>query len=200
DLAIIEPMLAALGPQPTVYDRTGLVPLRTGNRTVNNAPRNIYRCADGRYVAVSTSAQSVAERVMTLVGHPEVISEPWFASGHTRAEHTEELDADVGAWVAERTLPEVVEAFEKAQAAVAPVYDIADVMADPQYQALGTIVEVDDDELGRLRMQNVLFRLSATPGAVAWAGRRQGQDNAEVYGSLGLSPGELEELARDGII
>lgn len=79
DLAIIEPLLTLLGPQPTAYDQLGTVPPRTGNRSVNNAPRNIYPTRDGSWVAVSTSAQSVAERVMKLVGHPEVTDEPWFA-------------------------------------------------------------------------------------------------------------------------
>ena len=70
-----------------------MVEQRHGNRSTNNAPRNTYRTADGNWVAVSTSAQSIAERVLRLVGHPEVIDEPWFASGHGRAEHVDLLDA-----------------------------------------------------------------------------------------------------------
>ena len=105
DLAIIEPILTILGPQPTWYDQLGIVQARRGNRSVNNAPRNIYRTADGRWVAISTSAQSVAERVMRLVGRPEIINEPWFDSGAKRAEHADELDDAVASWIAQRTLP-----------------------------------------------------------------------------------------------
>lgn len=83
DMAIIEPMLAVLGPQPIWYDQLGYVQPRTGNRSNNNAPRNTYRTRDGSWVAVSTSAQSIAERVMRLVGRPEFIDEPWFASGRS---------------------------------------------------------------------------------------------------------------------
>lgn len=144
DMAIIEPILTVLGPQPLWYDQVGYVQTRTGNRSGNNAPRNTYRTADGHWVAVSTSAQSIAERVMTLVGRPDLIDEPWFTTGSGRAEHADILDDAVGGWIAERSRTETMEAFEKAEAAIAPIYDIRDVMEDPQYQALDTITEVPD--------------------------------------------------------
>ena len=200
DLAIIEPILSILGPQPMWYDQLGIVQERTGNRSVNNAPRNTYRTKDDRWVAVSTSTQNVAERVMDLVGHPEVIDEPWFATGRERAEHAELLDAHVGGWILQRDLDEVVKLFDEAEAAVAPIYDIADIFDDPQYQALDTITTVDDPDLGPLRMQNVMFRLSVTPGEIAWTGRSIGADNEEVYGELGIDRDELELLADRGAI
>lgn len=200
DMAIIEPILTALGPQPLWYDQLGHVQPRTGNRSQNNAPRNTYRTADGSWVAVSTSAQSIAERVMRLVGRPELIDEPWFATGADRARHTDILDAAVGDWIAQRTRTEVLAAFEKAEAAVAPIQDVRDVMTDPQYQALDTITTVDDPELGPLRMQNVLFRLSATPGAIHWPGRPHGADTDTVLTELGLTETELTALRREGAL
>jgi crotonobetainyl-CoA:carnitine CoA-transferase CaiB-like acyl-CoA transferase len=201
DLAIIEPILSLLGPNPTVYDQLGVIPERTGNRTSNNAPRNTYRCRDGRWVAISTSTQSIAERVLRLVGHPEVIAQPWFSSGRSRAEHAEELDAYVGQWISERDLDEVVRGFEEAQAAVAPVYDIRDIMNDPQYRALQTIVTVDDEDLGPMKMQNVPFRLSQTPGRIRWTGRSKGEDNEEIFGKwLKLSQAEMKLLSDQEVI
>ncbi|WP_326752139.1 CoA transferase [Streptomyces hirsutus] len=200
DMALIEPILTALGPQPTWYDQLGHVQPRTGNRSQNNAPRGTYLTADGTWVAVSTSAQSVAERVMRLVGRPELIDEPWFATGAGRARHADVLDEAVGGWIACRTRTDVLAAFEKAEAAVAPVQDVRDVMADPQYQALNTITTVDDPELGPLRMQNVLFRLSRTPGAIRWAGRPHGADTDEVLTELGLTPAELTALRAEGAL
>ncbi|MGI5442677.1 CaiB/BaiF CoA transferase family protein [Streptomyces shenzhenensis] len=200
DMAIIEPILTVLGPQPIWYDQLGHVQPRTGNRSQNNAPRNTYRTADGAWVAVSASAQSVAERVMDLVGRPDLIDEPWFATGAGRAAHADVLDAAVGRWIAARTRDEVVSAFEKAEAAVAPVQDVRDVMSDPQYAALGTITTVDDPELGPLRMQNVLFRLSATPGEIRWAGRPHGADTDAVLTELGLTPAELRALREEGAL
>lgn len=200
DMALIEPMLTVLGPQPLWYDQLGHVQPRTGNRSANVAPRNTYRTADGSWVAVSTSAESVAERVMRLVGRPEVIGEPWFATGAGRAEHADELDAPVADWIARHDRAEVMAAFEKAEAAVAPIYDIREVMTDPQYQALGSITEVPDDELGTVRMQNVLFRLSETPGAIRWAGRPHGADTDEVLTSLGLTGPEIDGLRAAGAV
>jgi crotonobetainyl-CoA:carnitine CoA-transferase CaiB-like acyl-CoA transferase len=200
DLAIIEPIFTVLGPQPIVYDQLGIVQKRSGNRSVNNAPRNTFRTKDGKWVAISTSAQSIAERVMRLVEHPEYIDEPWFKSGSERAKHADELDEAVGSWISERTQDEVVEAFEEVSAAVAPIYSIADIMEDPQYDALGSIITVDDPELGPVKIQNVLFRLSETPGEVRWSGPRLGEHNEEVYGRLGIGNDELEELSEKGVL
>jgi formyl-CoA transferase len=199
DLAIIEPILTVLGAQPTVYDQLGIVQERQGNRSANNAPRNTYLTADGKWVAISTSAQSVAERVVRLVGRPELADEPWFASGATRAEHADELDEAVGAWIRQRTRAEVVEEFERADAAVAPIYDVADVLDDPQYQALESIVTIEDPELGPLRMQNVLFRLSDTPGGIRHAGPKLGEHTREVLTELGVDDDRYQELVREGV-
>jgi len=200
DLAIIEPILSILGPQPIWYDQLDVIQERTGNRSVNNAPRNTYQTRDRHWVAISTSAHNVAERVMKLVGHPEVISEPWFETGRGRAQHSDQLDAMVSSWIGERDLDDVVEQFEKASAAVAPVYDIADIFEDPQYEALDSITTVDDEDLGPIRMQNLMFRLSATPGAIEWSGRGIGADNKAVYGELGINPEELAELVELGAV
>ncbi|GAA4749522.1 CaiB/BaiF CoA transferase family protein [Actinomycetospora chibensis] len=200
DMAIIEPLLTVLGPQLIAYDQLGELQPRHGNRSSNNAPRNTYECADGRWVAVSTSAQSIAERVMRLVGRPELIDEPWFATGARRAQHADELDDAVGAWIAERDRDEVVAAFEKAEAAVAPIYTAADVLADPQYAALGSVVTVDDDELGPIRLQNVPFRLSETPGRVRTAGPRLGEHTAEVLARHGIDADRLAELRAAGAL
>ena len=200
DVAIIEPIMAMLGAQLTWYDQLGYVQPRLGNRSDNNAPRNTYRCADGRWVAVSTSAQSIAERVVTLVGRPDFAAQPWFATGSGRAAHADELDAAVAGWVATRTRDEVIAAFEQAEAAVAAVYDVRDIVSDPQFAALGTVTTVDDPELGPLRMQNVPFRMSATPGRVRFAGRPHGADTEAVLTELGLSTVDIAGLRADGVV
>ncbi|MFZ0217292.1 MAG: CoA transferase, partial [Candidatus Dormiibacterota bacterium] len=197
DLALIEPILAVLGPHPVYFDQLGIIPQRLGNRTNNNAPRNTYQTRDGRWVAISTSADTVAVRVMTLVGHPEVTREPWFGSGRTRAEHGDLLDGMVAAWIRERDLDEVVAAFEAAGAALAPIYDVSQILEDPQYLALQTFISMADPDLGPLRMQNVPFRMSGTPGRVRWTGRALGHDNDDVYGALGL---DVEALRNRGVV
>jgi crotonobetainyl-CoA:carnitine CoA-transferase CaiB-like acyl-CoA transferase len=191
DLAIIEPIVSVLGSQPTVYDQLGIVPERTGNRSANNAPRNTYRTRDGHWIAISTSADSIAARVMEVVGHPEVVKEPWFRTGFERAAHGDTLDEMVGSWIAKREYEDVISQFEAAGAAVAPIYNIRDAMADAQYVALGTFVTVDDEDLGPIKMQNVMFRMLGTPGRIRFSGRRLGQDNESVYRELGRDAAAL---------
>jgi crotonobetainyl-CoA:carnitine CoA-transferase CaiB-like acyl-CoA transferase len=194
DVSILEPLVTVLGPQPTIYDQLGEIQQRTGNRSVNNAPRNTYATSDGKWVAVSTSANSVAQRVMRLVGRPELIEEPWFDTGSGRAEHVELLDEIVSEWVGQRTRDEVIVAFSDAGAAIAPVYDVADLMADPQILARDAITEVDDPDLGPVRMQNLLFRMSGTPGAIRFTGRPLGADTDAILGDeLGLDVADLRE-------
>ncbi|WP_214325075.1 CaiB/BaiF CoA transferase family protein [Nonomuraea sediminis] len=200
DMAIIEPILGLLGPQMTAYQALGVIPQRTGNRSSSNAPRNTYRTRDGRWLAISTSAQPVAERVVTLVGRPDLVEQPWFATGAGRVEHVDELDEAVASWIGERDAEEVIAAFEEAQAAIAPIYNVKDIAADPQYTALNTFVELPDEELGQVTMQNVLFRMSDTPGEVRWPGRSLGHDTDEVLDGLGLTAEEIAKLREAGVI
>jgi crotonobetainyl-CoA:carnitine CoA-transferase CaiB-like acyl-CoA transferase len=201
DLSLLEPIMNAVGPAPTVYDKTGEVQERQGNRSSNNAPRNLYRTADDQWVAISTSANVIAERVMRLVGHPEVIEEPWFATGAQRAEHGDLLDAYVGAWITERTRDEVTAAFAEAGAAVAPVYSAADLVQDPQVLAREMLTRVDDPDLGGLLQHNVLYRMSETPGGIRATGRAHAADTASVLkDDLGFSDERYEELRGRGVI
>ncbi|MPZ89272.1 MAG: CoA transferase [Nitriliruptorales bacterium] len=201
DLSLLEPIMTAVGPAPTVYDKLGVIQQRTGNRTGNNAPRNLYQTSDDSWVAISTSADVIAERVMRLVGHPEVVDEPWFATGTTRAQHADLLDAHVAAWIAERTRDDVLRAFDEAGAAAAPVHNAADLVADPQVRAREMLVDVDDDQLGCLKQHNVLFRMSSTPGRIKFTGRPLGADTEGVLvGELGISAERFRELKERGIV
>ena len=200
DLALLEPLLGILGPGPTVYDQLGLVAGRHGNRSPNNAPRNAYVTRDGRWVAISASATSIAARVMRLVGRADLVEKPWFASAGERSRRAEVLDGAVQKWIAARDLEDVLTAFEDAGAACAPIYDVEQLVNDPHVLARDTITTVDDEDLGPLKMQNLIFRLGDTPGAIRWPGRRLGQDNEAVYASLGVDEERLAELRAKGVV
>ncbi|MFI6904787.1 CaiB/BaiF CoA transferase family protein [Nonomuraea sp. NPDC050394] len=200
DMAIIEPILGLLGPQMSAYKALGVTPRRTGNRSSSNAPRNTYRTRDGRWLAISTSAQPVAERVVTLVGRPDLVAQPWFASGAGRVQHVEELDDAVATWIAARDAHEVIAAFEAAQAAIAPIYEISDIAEDPQYAALNTFVDLPDPELGTITMQNVMFRMSETPGEIRWPGRPLGHDTDTILTELHYTPEQITTLRESGVI
>jgi crotonobetainyl-CoA:carnitine CoA-transferase CaiB-like acyl-CoA transferase len=200
DTSLIEPLLTLLGPQVTAYDLLGELQPRTGNRSSHNAPRNVYRTGDGYWVAVSASATSIAERVMRLVGRPDLAGQSWFQTGAGRVAHIDEIDQAVAAYIGARPRAEVLAAFESAEAAIAPVYDASDIVADPQLAAIDAIVSIEDDELGSLRMTNMISRLSETPGEVVTTGGRHGEDTAEVLGELGVTADELERLRREGVV
>ena len=136
-----------------------------------------------------------------LSGIDEVVDEPWFATGGGRATHADELDPMVADWIAQRDFDEVVAVFEEAGAAIAPIYDIKQVMEDPQYAFLKTFITIDDDDLGPMRMQNVMFRMSDTPGEVRSTGRSVGQDNDAVFQDmLNVSAGAPRRAASRGVI
>jgi crotonobetainyl-CoA:carnitine CoA-transferase CaiB-like acyl-CoA transferase len=200
DLSLVEPLMLLLGPQLAQADLLGSVQPRTGNRSPHNAPRNLYRTADDKWVAVSASATSIAERVLRLVGRSDLTEQEWFATGSGRAAHVDEIDAVVASWIAARTRDEVIAAFEQAEAAVGPVYDALEILDDPQLAAIGAIAAVPDDDLGRVLMSNVIARLSETPGEIRWAGRAHGADTAEVLAELGIEQDELAELCKQGAV
>lgn len=200
DLAIIEPILAMLGPQLLAYDQLGHVTQRAGNRSENNAPRNTYLTSDGHWVAISSSSTSIAARVMRLVGRGDMVAEPWFSSGVERAHRADEIDGAVADWIGQRPMADVITEFERAEAAIAPVYDVSQVMRDEQLNAIGTIATVDDPDLGPVRMQNVLFRLSETPGDIRHTGRAHGADTDDVLAELGYTPDQIAALHSDQIV
>jgi len=193
DTSLVEPLLALLGPQLAAYDLLGTLQARTGNRSSHNAPRNVYRTADGAWVAVSASADTVAARVLRLVGRPDLVEQPWFSSGAGRVQHVEEIDEAVADWIGERDRDAVLAAFESAEAAIAPVYDASDILADPQLAAIGAIADVQG-----IKMPNVISRLSATPGEIRRTGGRHGEDTEAVLEELGVD--DLRRLREEGII
>ena len=201
DMSILEPIMTATGPAVTVYQQLGEIPMRQGNRSSNNAPRNTYKTKDGSWVAVSASAQQIASRIMRLVGHAEFVEEPWFASGRGRFAHVEEIDQYVSDWIGARSRDEVLEAFSQAEAAIAPVYDARDIVEDPHIRETEMLVEVPDEDLGPLLMHNVMWRMSETPGRIRHTGRALGADTDSVLvGDLGMSADDVERLRDAGVV
>ena len=177
DVNLLESLFQLMGPLMSAYLLTGYLQPRAGSAIPYSVPRGTFRCRDGTWVAISTSADSVAARVMTLLG---LDHDPRFNTFAGRVEHREELDAAVAAWIGARPVEDVLAAFEAAEAAIAPVMTMADIAADPHFRHRGAVVDIDGTP-----MQGLIARLSATPGRLRWTGRPVDADGAEIRDELG---------------
>ncbi|MEY2407024.1 MAG: hypothetical protein QOG39_1940 [Acidimicrobiaceae bacterium] len=176
DVNLLESLFQIMGPLISAYKVLGYQQPRLGSGIPYSVPRGTYQSADGEWVAVSTSAESVAARVMGLIGAGHDSRFTTFAG---RIEHRAELDGLVAAWIGARPAAEVLSEFERVHAAIAPVLDMAGIARDPHYLARGTVVDVDG-----VPMQGLIARLSATPGAIRWAGRGLGADDDELRAEM----------------
>ncbi|MFT3852982.1 MAG: CoA transferase [Ilumatobacteraceae bacterium] len=201
DVSLLEPLSRVLGQAATDYDQLGVVQGRTGNRWNITAPRNAYRTADDRWVALSGSAPSIAERGIRAIGREEWLADPEMSTAQGRLKRADEIDAAFAAWIGQRTLAEVMTIFEDHEVAVAPVYAVDQLIADPQAIARGMFVKVPDQDLGEVLVHNTPTHLSETPGQIRHLGRSLGADTDAVLAEhLGLTDAELSELRSDGVI
>ena len=200
DLSLFEPILSTLGPQALNYQLTGEAPQRMGSRTAITAPRNVYECKDGRFVALSASMQGMAEQLFRTIGRPELIDDPRFRSNSDRVKNNDELDAIVAEFMAAHTQEECLRIFGEAQVTVGPVCDIAQLMDHPYVQGREALIHVSDPELGDIPMHNVTPRLSGTPGDIHSPAPKLGQHNTELLTELGFSAAEIEQLEQDGCV
>jgi formyl-CoA transferase len=170
DLSLYEPLFSILGPQVIEFDQLGILQKRQGNRSPRTAPRNAYRTADDHWVTLSAGTQQIANRVFTAIGRPELADDERFSRPAARSANSELVDGIVADRIAGQRLDDVLEAFERAQAPIAPVYQTDQIVSDPQYLARETVVSVPDADLGQVRMQNVIPKLSRTPGRIRRTG------------------------------
>ena len=193
DLSLFEPIFSMIGAEAAQYRLTGVPSNRAGNQSTHTAPRNVYICSDGKYVAMSGSMQSMAERIFTTIGHPELITDPRFRTNDDRVRHRDELDLIIGAVIATRTQEHNLDLFEAAGVTVGPVCSIADLVDHPFVRGREVIVELPDDDMGTLPMHNVIPRMSGTPGGIRRPAPRIGQHNAEILAELGITMAEREQ-------
>jgi formyl-CoA transferase len=193
DLALYEGMMTLLGPSLIDYDQLGIVQERMGSRIPWTAPRNVYRCKDGGFVSISGSGQSVFVRLCEAIGVPDVATDPRFVEHRDRIVNVEALDQALQSAIATFDRDELVRVVNAAGAVCAPVRSVAEIFEDPHVAERENIVAVEDPELGRVRMQNVLGHFSRTPGKVRWTGPRLGEHNEEILiEKLGFTREQLE--------
>lgn len=172
DVNLLESMLALMGPLVGAAAASGYEQQRLGSGIDYTVPRGTYRCADDRWVALSTSSESVAARVLDLVG---LGGDARLTSFEGRVAHRDEVDRCVADWIGARPAEDVLAAFAAADAAIAPVHSVNDVVADPHVRARGAVTLVDGSA-----MQGLIARLSRTPGELRWAGRPVDADGPSI--------------------
>jgi crotonobetainyl-CoA:carnitine CoA-transferase CaiB-like acyl-CoA transferase len=187
DLSLLEPMVSVLGPEAAIYRVTGRVKERTGSGSNTSSPRNVYKCRDGKYVALSGSTPQVAKRIFEIIGRAEMLADPRFATNSDRVKHRALVDEAVGEWFARHDRDEALEIMRKSGATVGPIYSAADALADPHFEERGVFVDIEDAEFGNLPVHNIIPRLSATPGVWRRPAPALGEHTAEVLGELGLT-------------
>ncbi len=189
DLSLIEPIFSTLGPEAAIYHVTGKVKERVGSASNTAAPRNVYRCADGRYVALSGSTPQVARRIFEVIGRPEMNEDPRFRTNSDRVKHRDLVDAAVGEWFARHGHDAALALMREAGATVGPIYSIADIAKDQHFVDRGIIVDVEDQQFGSLPMHNIVPRLSGTPGTFRRPAPELGEHTAEILAEIGAGDG-----------
>jgi crotonobetainyl-CoA:carnitine CoA-transferase CaiB-like acyl-CoA transferase len=198
DVSLLEAIFSVLGPEAAIFRHTGKVKQRVGSASETSAPRNVYRCADGNYVALSASMQSMAKRLFDVIGRPELIDDLRFRTNTDRVRNRDEVNAIVAAWFATKTRDEALAIMRAADVTVGPVYTIADAVKDPHFRERQVIVEVEDPDLGSLPMHNIVPRLSATPGRWRRPAPTLGEHTDAVLQEAAYDAAAIAELRREG--
>lgn len=201
DISLYEPLMRLMEASMVEYSILGTIPQRMGNRLPSAAPRNAYITKDFQWVAISASAQPIAEKVFHAIGRPELIQDARFCDNPSRVENVDELDAIVGGWIKERPMQEVIDTFLNAGAVIGPIYTVDQIFQDPHFLHRESIVTLEDKDFGSVTMPNVTAKFSRTPGSIRHTGASKGEHNNEIYQEvLGLSVEEIQQLRLKGVI
>lgn len=200
DINLLSPLLSLLNLQIIQADQTGVSPTRIGSRMVTTSPRNVYKTADEKWVAVSGTSAKMASQLLELAGRSDLALHDWFSSGAGRFAHVEEIDHAMQDWTSRHTLTELVNAAKAIGATLGPVNDIDQLLVDNQIAANDMIAAIDDPDLGVVRIPNVLFNLDKTPGSIEWLGEDLGASTNDVLGELNLTDAEIVALRLAGVI
>ena len=201
DAALLSPLLNMMSHAVMTYDQLGIDEERTGNRSTSNAPRNIYRTSDDKWISVAAATTPLAARIMEVVGRPELIDEPWFKTGAGRAANVEVVDKAVADWIGARTRNEVMEISAKAQITFAPVYSIGEMTRDAHISATDLLQRIPDSQLGNVLMPGLMYNLSETPGSVRWTGPELGNStDAVLIDELGFDRAQIYKLRERGVV
>ncbi|MFC4435830.1 CaiB/BaiF CoA transferase family protein [Cupriavidus respiraculi] len=200
DLSATEALLRLLEPLAVEHEQLGVARQRAGNRATYTAPSNMYRTADGEWVSLVASSESTFRRLCEAIGRPEMAGDARFATNPARIRHLDTLDRAIADWFGAQPYAAVAAALEPRGVPFSKVCSIADVMADPHLRAREAIVRLPDPELGSIPAPCAVPRFSGFAPPPPRSGPAVGEHNAEVFGALGLTDGDLAALSKAGAI
>ena len=184
DLSLFEPIFSVISSEAAKSSLTGQATMRAGNQSSHTAPRNIYVCSDGKYVAMAGSMQSMAMRILDTIGRPELKTDVRFETNDGRVKNRDELDGIISAFIGSKTQDENLALFEAAGVTVGPVYSVLDLLDHPYARGREAIVELEDKDIGSVPMHNIVPRLSESPGGFRYPAPRVGEHTADILAEL----------------
>lgn len=200
DLSATEAMMRLLDPLAAEYEKQGLIRQRAGNRATYTAPSNMYRTADGAFVTVVGSSAAIFKRICHAMQRPELAEDERFCSNPARMKHVDELDGIIAQWCLSRSYSAVATALQAHGVPFSKIYSIADVAADPHYQARQALIRLPDPEHGSLPAPCIVPRMTGYDPAPPRTGPAPGEHNEEILCALGLPRGELQRLHEAGVV
>ncbi len=200
DVSLAESVFNVMESLVPEYAMLGHVRERSGGALPGIAPSNTYPTADGGYVVIAGNSDPIFKRLMTAIGRPELAERAAFAHNDGRAQESDPLDQAISEWSAKRPVTQVLEALEQAQVPAGRIYSVADIVADPHYQARGMILDTELPGGAAVKMPGIVPKLSATPGVVNWQGPTLGQHTQAVLAELGLSDSAIQRLKDEGVV
>ncbi|HEX4208771.1 MAG TPA: CoA transferase [Candidatus Binataceae bacterium] len=201
DVALYESVFRFLDELVPAFARFGIVRERMGADTAAIVPHSHYQCADGSWIALACSSDKMFERLANAMERHELATDPRYAGMHARVEHRDEINTIVAGWVGSHTREELMRICLEAEVPCGPINTIADIFADPHYQARENLVKVTDAELGEVVIPSIVPRLSLTPGKINHLGRHKGVDTESVlHDWLGLDASHIAGLRAREII
>lgn len=201
DAAITDSCFSMLESALPEYDKCGVVRSPSGTGLANVVPSNIYPTSDGKYCVIAANLDPMFRRLCAAMGQPELADDPRFVNHKSRGSHAELLDGMIADWTRTMTMEVLTAQLASNGVVNGPIMSIADIAADPHYRARGMVQDFADPRFGTLAIPGIAPQLTQTPGRVDWLGPAEvGAHNREIYGDLGLSQDELDELGAQGII
>lgn len=200
DVSLVESVFNLMESLVPEYDLLGHVRERSGGALPGIAPSNTYPTEDDGYVVIAGNSDPIFRRLMQVIGRADLADDPALAHNDGRAKHCAMLDEAIAAWTSHHSTDDVLAALERAEVPAGRIYSVADIVADPHYQARDMLLQAQLPGGASVKMPGIVPKLSETPGEVRWQGPALGEHTGSVLSELGFASEEIERLRREGAV